>query len=257
MARLTQPLGDIGVLGEGRAEGRRGVLQLRGRRQQQGLGVPFRVVGPPGQVGDLGGDRGSGGGGAGGPRACRAGRAGSWPGWPGRPGCGRSSPPVRPVAGPAGGRPAPSVAAGGRAPRSPSPRCVVPAPCSALAGGVEYGDEIDARHREAGIDAIQGPVRPHRGGRPGPVRWPGPMRCRAVSRAGTASPARSRRSASAVSRPTRSASDSRRPAASTADRSRVRCPAASAKAKRAESASAAIMGPGHRGRGAGDRDARR
>ena len=57
---LAQPLGEVGVLGEGGAEGRRAVLQLRGGRQQQGLGVPFRVVGPLGEVGDLGGDRGPG-----------------------------------------------------------------------------------------------------------------------------------------------------------------------------------------------------
>ena len=46
MAGLAQPLGDVGVLGEGGAERRRGVLQLRGGGQQQGLGVPLRVAGP-------------------------------------------------------------------------------------------------------------------------------------------------------------------------------------------------------------------
>ena len=179
VAGLAQPLGEVRVLGEGGAEGRGAVLQLRGRRQQQGLGVPFRVVGAFGQVGDLGGDRGPRGGGAGGPQGVVAGRAGSWPAWPGRPGYGRSRPPARPAVGPVGGRRARSVAAGGPARRSPSPRwwsrCRSgPAGRSAARRAARCGAWRSGRRPGPG------PAPPRRADRPGRWRWPGSRRCRAA-----------------------------------------------------------------------------
>jgi hypothetical protein len=68
VAGLVQPLGEVDVLGQRGAEGGRSALQLSGRGQEQGLGVPFGIVRPLGQLGDLGGDRGPFGRGAGGPQ---------------------------------------------------------------------------------------------------------------------------------------------------------------------------------------------
>jgi hypothetical protein len=68
VAGLVQLLREIGKFGERGAEGRRRILQLRGRRQEQDLGVPFLIIGLLGQVDDHVCDLGSSSGSAGGPR---------------------------------------------------------------------------------------------------------------------------------------------------------------------------------------------
>ena len=258
VAGLAQPLGDVGVLGEGGPEGRRAVLQLRGGRQQQGLGVPFRVAGPLGQVGDLGGDRGPGG------RRCPGVHSVSC--WASRQlarvaGSSRRAgdrhrlfgqrPGPRPV-----GR-ARSAAAGGPARRSPAPRRASrcrPARAGAVSSTATRSvrgmakrapTPVQAqrdRAEQVGLAGGGGPgpggveQRPGRGGVAGAQPQVG-LGGEQADQVG-------------VGQPLAGVGDRR-------SRARVRWPAASANANRAASASAAALRPGHRGRGAGHRDRRR